>query len=105
MLTRSTALLQTAGMTDFDAVWDRIRRHAGETFTTKTGLDFHYEVPGAYIRVTRGGHEIERSLSRTNFVKAAAMLPTDGPGALKGRQGASYTWAILMDPRIRREAW
>lgn len=92
-------------MTDIDAVWDRIRRHAGETFTTKTGLDFSYQVPGAYLRVTRDGHEIERSLSKTNFAKASTMLPTEGPGDLKGRQGASYTWAILMDPRIRRSDW
>ena len=89
-------------MTDFNAVWERIRRHAGEAFTTKTGLDFSYRVPGAYLRVIRRDKEIERSLSRTNFEKASQMLPADGPGALKNCQGPSYTWAILMDPRIQR---
>ena len=92
-------------MSDFETIWDRICRHAGETFTTKTGLDFTYKVPGAFIRITRAGHEIERSLSKANFAKAATMLPTDGPGALKERQGASYTWAILMDERIGRGGW
>ena len=92
-------------MTDFETIWDRIRRHSGETFTTKTGLTFTYKVPGAFIRITRAGHEIERSLSKANFAKAATMLPTDGPGALKERQGASYTWAILMDERIGRGGW
>jgi hypothetical protein len=93
------------GVIDFDAVWNRIRSHAGETFKTKTGLAFSYHVPGAYLRVDRNGHEIERSLSRTNFEKAAAQLPAGGPGDLRDRQGASYTWGILMDPRIRRSDW
>ena len=57
-------------------------------------------MPGDYIRVTREGKEINRSLSRTNFRKAAEMMPVDGSGALKGRQGAAYTWAILADSRI-----
>jgi len=45
-------------MADIDAVWDRIRRCAGETFTTVTGLPFNYRVPGDYLRVTRNGREI-----------------------------------------------
>ena len=75
------------GVIDFDAVWNRIRSHAGETFKTKTGLAFSYHVPGAYLRVDRNGHEIERSLSRTNFENAAAQLPAGGPGDLKDRPG------------------
>jgi hypothetical protein len=92
-------------MSDFEAVWERVRTHAGEVFTTKTGLDFTYSVPGAYVRVNRAGHEVNRSLSKTNFAKAVVLLPTDGPGALSGRQGPSYTWAILMDDRVRQGAF
>lgn len=92
-------------MSDFDRVWDRIMRNAGQTFRTKTGLDFTYVVPGNFLRVEREGTEINRSLSRTNFRKAAAVMPTDGPGDLRGRQGSSYTWAILMDTRIRQTDW
>ena len=88
-------------MSDFEEVWRRIQRHAGETFHTITGLPFSYAVPGDYLRVTRDGSEVNRSLSKTNFRKAAAMMPADGPSALKGRPGASDTWAILADPRIR----
>ena len=55
--------------------------------------------------MNREGREINRSLSRTNFMKAAALMPTDGPGKLKDRQGAAYTWAILMDERIRGADW
>jgi hypothetical protein len=92
-------------MADIDRIWDRIRRFAGAEFQTVRGLPFTYVVPGNYLRVTRGSEEVNRSLSRTNFEKSLTFLPADGPGALKGRQGASYTWAILMDPRIRQSDW
>jgi hypothetical protein len=56
-------------MVDKTAVWERIRRHAGSEFRTATGLPFTYAVPGNFLRVTREGREINRSLSRTNFEK------------------------------------
>ena len=55
-------------------------------------LPFTYDVPGNYLRVDR----TNRNLSRTNFAKAIELMPADGPGQLTGRQGASYTWAILL---------
>jgi hypothetical protein len=88
-------------MSNVDEVWARIRAHAGQEFHTATGLPFTYEVPGNYLRVDR----TTRNLSRTNFSKAIEQMPTEGPGQLRGRQGASYTWAILMDPRIRDGEW
>jgi hypothetical protein len=74
-------------------VWECIRRNAGIEFRTVTGLPFTYDVPGQSLRVTRDGKEINRSLSRTNFERALAMMPASNPGLLEGRQGASYTWA------------
>jgi hypothetical protein len=50
-------------------VWARICRYAASEFETKTSRRFTYRVPGNFIRVTRGGVEINRSLSRTNFAK------------------------------------
>lgn len=88
-------------MSKVEGVWARIQTHAGEEFRTVTGLPFTYEVPGNYLRVNR----TTRNLSRTNFSKAIELMPTEGPGQLRGRQGASYTWAILMDPRIREGDW
>ena len=32
-------------------------------------------------------------------------MPAQRPIELKGRQGAAYTWGILMDPRIRQDDW
>ena len=92
-------------MVDTDRVWERIRRHAGEEFRTKTGLRFTYTVVGNVVRVTREGHEVNRSLSRTNFNLAVRQMPATSPSEIKGRQGAAYTWAILMDSRIRGGDW
>jgi hypothetical protein len=69
------------------------------------GLPFTYEVPGNYLVVTRDGETINRSLSKTNFRKAAEQMPVPGPAGLRARQGSSYTWAILNDERIRDGAW
>ncbi len=92
-------------MKNIDTVWDRITRHGGAEFRTIKGLLFTYEVTGNSLRITRTAGEINRSLSRTNFAKSLDLMPSDGPGALRGRQGASYTWAILMDRRIRSADW
>ncbi|WP_210441313.1 hypothetical protein [Nocardioides xinjiangensis] len=92
-------------MTSFDDVRDRIRRCAGQTFSTATGLPFTYRVAGEFLRVQREGREINRSLSRTNFEKAAVEMPAGRPSDIKGRQGSAYTWAILMDQRIRQRDW
>jgi hypothetical protein len=90
-----------AAVVNVDDVWARIQTYAEQEFRTITGISFTYEVPGNYLRV----HGIERNLSRTNFAKATELMPAGGPGELRGRQGASYTWAILMDPRIRQGDW
>lgn len=75
-------LHQNRFMATFDDVWTRIERHAGQTFTTATGLPFTYRVPGDYLRVFRDGREINRSLSRTNF-KAAAAMPQPSRATLR----------------------
>lgn len=88
-------------MPSIDVVWERIQRHAGQEFHTITGRPFTYEVPGNYLRVDR----TDRNLSRSNFAQALDLMPAAGPGQLRGRQGAAYTWAILMDDWIRRGDW
>jgi hypothetical protein len=92
-------------VTEFEHVWDRIRRHSGAQFLTATGLPFTYRVPGDYLRVSRDGVEINRSLSKSNFLEAVQQMPAERPSQIKDRQGSAYTWAILMDPRIRRSEW
>jgi len=90
-------------VSDIADVWRRIEAHAGEEFRTATGLPFTYRVPGAFLLINRDGREINRSLSRTNFEKAIALMPAATPSELKESQGSAYTWAILMDRRIRTD--
>lgn len=97
--------VHTDRMTEFDDIWGRIRQSAGQTFSTSTGLPFTYRVPGNYLRIEREGREINRSLSRTNFEKATKLMPAEKPSDIKSTQGSAYTWAILMDERIRRGYW
>lgn len=92
-------------MPNFDQVWDRICSLAGQEFRTITDLPFTYRLRGNALRVSRDGAEINRSLSKTNFARAVQQMPAARPGDIRDRQGAAYTWAILMDPRIRREDW
>jgi hypothetical protein len=96
---------QHNGCMAFDDVWQRIEQHQGQVFRTVRDLEFTYRVPGNYLRVIRDGREINRSLSRTNFAKAASEMPAAGPSDIKESQGSAYTWAILMDRRIRGEDW
>jgi hypothetical protein len=92
---------ETADVAGIDEVWERIRRHASKEFQTITKLPFVYEVPGNYMRVNR----TVRNLSKMNFEKALPAMPADSPAAIAERQGPSYTWAILMDARIRSSDW
>jgi hypothetical protein len=77
--------------------WRRVPHRSWHPFT--------YEVPGNYLVVSRDGEEINHSLSKTNFRKAAEQIPVPGPAGLKGHRGSSYTWALLNDVRISAGAW
>lgn len=92
-------------MPNIDSVWTRIVLCEGQPFTTATGLEFTYQVPGQFLKVSRDGREINRSLSRTNFARALEAMPADRPSDISDRQGPSYTWAILMDLRVREQDW
>jgi hypothetical protein len=81
-----------------EIVWERIQRHAGEEFRTKTKVPFTYEVYGDYLRTTRTDY----NLPRGEFEKALTMMPAKGPGLLTAtRRGSAYIWGILMDDRVR----
>lgn len=88
-------------VSDFEPVWNRIEQHAGERFVTATGLPFTYAVTGEYVRVRRDGRAVTRTVSRANFARAVTQMPASRPSALQERQASAYTWAVLMDDRIR----
>ena len=88
-----------------ESVWHRIKSHQGEEFKTATRLPFTYEVEGAGIWFFRNGQRINRKLSRTQVDKAIARCPLTSTTEIKDLMDYPYLFALLMDTRIRREAW
>jgi hypothetical protein len=88
-----------------ESVWQRIQSHQGEEFRTVERLPFTYEVEGAGIWFFREGRRIERKLTRTQVDKAIARCPLTRTTEIKDLMDYSYLFALLMDARIRGEAW
>jgi len=88
-----------------ESVWQRIKSHQGAEFRTATRLPFTYAVEGTGIWFFREGRPINRKLSRTQVDKAIARCPLRSTTEIKDLMDYPYLYALLMDPRIRREAW
>ena len=88
-----------------ESVWHRIESHQGEEFKTARRLPFTYAVEGAGIWFFRNGRRIERKLSRTQVDKAIARCPLRSTTEIKDLMDYPYLFALLMDARIRGEAW
>jgi hypothetical protein len=88
-----------------ESVWQRIKSHQGEEFRTVERLPFTYEVEGTGIWFFRDGRRIERKLTRTQVDKAIARCPLTRTTEIKDLMDYSYLFALLMDTRIRGEAW
>ena len=81
----------------FDEIWNLIVSHAGEPFSTKTGLQFTYGIEGNRLCLNSNTYRI----SKNDFEKAYSMLPINGPGEIGEMvRGPSYVWAILQNRRI-----
>lgn len=86
----------------FDEVWNRILKNEGETFYTKKGLEFKYEIDGDIFLPSRTNYQI----SKNDFMKAYQLVPIDGPGVINDIvRGPSYIWAVLHDKKISIGAW
>ena len=87
------------------SVWLRIESHQGEEFKTATRLPFKYEVEGDGIWFFRDGRRINRKLTRTQVGLAIARCPLTRTTEIKDLMDYPYLFALLMDPRIRGQAW
>ena len=87
------------------AVWRRIESHQGAEFHTARGLPFTYEVEGAGIWIFRGGQRINRKLTRIQVEVAISRCPLTRTTEIRDLMDYPYLFALLRDPRIRREAW
>ena len=85
-----------------NAVWIRIKNLSGQQFLTKSGKPFTYSVSGDVLNPSRTDY----NLSKSDFEKALALAPLDGPGAINQIvRGPAYIWAVLHDPRVRGADW
>jgi hypothetical protein len=88
-----------------EIVWSRIESHQGETFRTARGLPLTYEVEGTGIWFFRDGRRIERKLTRSQVDVAISRCPLTSTTEIKDLMDYAYLFALLMDRRIRGEAW
>ena len=88
-----------------EAVWRRIESRQGEEFHTARGLPFTYEVEGSGIWFFRDGRRINRKLTRTQVEVGISRCPLTSTTEIKDLMDYPYLFALLMDPRIRSEAW
>ena len=85
-------------------IWNNILEHAGETFTTVTGLKFTYVVVDDHtIRPYRDGNT-RWDLSKNLFEKALSFSPSEYSSAKFNNSiiGSAYVRALLLDKRILR---
>ena len=89
-------------MANPETIWSRIKNLQGEAFETKTGREFTFEVSGNVFRPSR----TEYNISKRDFEKVLALVPLDGPGTISNQvRGSAYIWAVLHDPRVRKQEW
>lgn len=98
---------QAAGASSnlLEAVWSRIEKNQGERFQTRKGLSLTYKVEGNGIWFFRDGERINRKLTRTQVEEAISRCPLRSTTEIKDLMDYPYLFAILMDPRIRAQAW
>ncbi len=87
-------------MDPFEKVWKKIKKHAGETFKTKRGYVFKYQIIAGDFYSGRTNYKT----SKSDFRKAYALMPISKPSVLINIvRGPSYVWVVLTDKRIVRK--
>lgn len=84
-----------------DAVWRRIRAHAGEPFHLLRGKEFTYTLRGDTLEPST----VNQILARSQIEQALDLVPLADTVAVQHLRAPSYLYAILMDARIRRSDW
>jgi hypothetical protein len=88
-----------------DAVWGRISQFQGEQFHTARRLPFTFEVEGNGIWFFREGKRINRKLTRAQVDLAISRCPLNSTTEIKDLMDYAYLYALLVDRRIRGDAW
>jgi hypothetical protein len=88
-----------------EAVWRNIEKYQKEAFHTATRLPFTFEVEGNGIWFFRDGRRINRKLTRAQVEIAISRCPLKSTTEIKDLMDYAYLFALLMDRRIRGDAW
>lgn len=85
---------------DFDELWRRIERYAGEVFYEMGGKRFTYEIHADHLMLSTG-----RAIPRRDIERVHAQGKITSLRVLKeqGIQSPSPIFSILTDPRLRKE--
>jgi hypothetical protein len=86
---------------EFETVWNRIRKHQGETFVQIRGGEFKYKVVSGVFVPDRTQQQIPKS----HFEEAFCLVPLANTVLIQHLRGPSYIYAVLMDSRIRATDW
>ena len=78
-----------------DHVWKNIKRHAGEKFHTKTGVEFSYHIRNDYIVLENTNRSIPRKQ-----VEEALLINSDTVTDYNKFQGYAYLFGLIHDARI-----
>ena len=76
-------------------VWEKIRKYAGESFYTKTGIPFTYHIRGDYIVLENTNRSIPKSQ-----VEEALKIDSSKVSDYSRFQGYAYLFGLVHDSRI-----
>ena len=82
-----------------ERIWQRIIALEGSTFRQLRGREFAYRAHATYLELDRTNHNVPRN----HIEQAVKRMPLSGPGQLSDLRAPSYIYAIIMDPRVRRD--
>jgi hypothetical protein len=88
-----------------ETVWRGIQKYQGEQFHTVRGLPFTFEVERNGIWFFRNRKRINRKLTRAQVELAISRCPLKSTTEIKDLMDYAYLFALLMDRRVRGQAW
>jgi hypothetical protein len=86
---------------DFDTVWARIVACEGKPFEQIRGKQFTFSVQVNTLSLST----TNQLISRSQMTSAYELVPFNSTTQLQHLRAPSYLYAILMDPRIRKQDW
>ena len=86
---------------DIETIWERIKRHEGETFSTIRGILFEYEIKGDNrIQPLPHNNSTIFPILKKTIEECLPLIPLKNTTLVQGFRAPSYIFAILTDKRI-----